>query len=175
LLVLFVFGHALRLAQRLVQPISHAVHLDRLGSVAGIDAGTLLAVGALVLVSFAAGMAARTTHGGRVSRWFEDSLIGGMPQYRMVKTMAEGFAQLENANSLKPVLVSIEGGWQIGYLLEPIAEGWVGVFMPTAPTPMSGTVMYLPADRVRLLNITLSRPPPLLSVSASDPAKHCGA
>ena len=30
------------------------------------------------------------------------------------------------------------GGWQIGYLLEPLANGWVTVFLPQAPTPMSG-------------------------------------
>ena len=67
-------------------------------------------------------------------------------QYRMVKTMAEGFAQIESAEDLKPVLVIIEEGWQIGYLLEQLHDGWVAVFLPQAPTPMSGNVnvMYLP-------------------------------
>jgi uncharacterized membrane protein len=69
--------------------------------------------------------------------------------------VAEGLAQIENAEDLKPVLVNIEDGWQIGYLLETLQKGWVTVFLPQAPTPMSGNVMYLPAERVRMLAITM--------------------
>ena len=82
-------------------------------------------------------------------RWFENSLLGGLPQYQLVKSMAEGLAHVESAESVDPALVSIEGGWQIGYLPEPLEDGWVTVFLPQAPTPMPGNVMYLPAERVR--------------------------
>jgi uncharacterized membrane protein len=51
--------------------------------------------------------------------------------------------------------VSIEGGWQIGYLLEEIREGWVSVFVPQAPTPTSGNVMLLPSERVRELDMPI--------------------
>jgi uncharacterized membrane protein len=88
-------------------------------------------------------------------RWSENSLLGGLPQYRLVKSMAEGLAQVESTEGVNPALVSVEGGWQIGYLLEPLEDGWVTVFLPQAPTPMSGNVMYLPADRVRPLDITM--------------------
>ena len=73
----------------------------------------------------------------------------------MVKSMAEGLTRLENAGDIKPALVSIEGGWQMGYLLEPLENGWQSVFLPQAPTPMSGNVMYFPADRVRPLGIPM--------------------
>jgi hypothetical protein len=42
--------------------------------------------------------------------------------------MAEGLAHIESASGLKPVLVSIEDGWQIGYLLEKLENDWVAVF-----------------------------------------------
>ena len=90
-------------------------------------------------------------------RWSENSILGGLPQYQLVKSMAEGLAQVENVDSVKPALVSIEGGWQIAYLLETLGNGWVAVFVPQAPTPMSGNVMYLPTDRVRPLAITLAQ------------------
>ena len=48
-----------------------------------------------------------------------------------------------------------DAGWQIGYLLEPLENGWVAAFVPQAPTPMSGNVMYMPSDRVRPLDITM--------------------
>jgi uncharacterized membrane protein len=69
--------------------------------------------------------------------------------------MAEGLAHVESAKGVSLPLVSVEGGWQIGYLLEPLENGWVTVFLPQAPTPMSGNVMYLPADRVRPLGINM--------------------
>ena len=154
-LVLFIFSYALRLVKRLAAPISHSLKLDQLGDLAGIGAATVLSVLLLVLISFVAGIAARTVVGGRLSRWSETSLLGRLPHYQLIKSMAEGLAHIESASGLKPVLVSIEDGWQIGYLLEKLENDWVAVFLPQAPTPMSGNIMYFPIKRVRTLDITM--------------------
>ncbi len=165
-LVIFILGHAMRLATKVAQPLSDKLGLEQLGHFAGIGAVTIIAALVLVAVSFAAGVIARTGWGRRISQWFEHSLLGGLPQYQMVKSMAEGFTEIENASGLKPALVNIEDGWQIGYLLESIGDGWVAVFIPQAPTPMSGNVMYFPAERVRPLGITM--------VQAMTIVKHIG-
>jgi uncharacterized membrane protein len=94
-LVLFILGYALRLATSVAQPISKALHLDQLGDLAGIGITTVVGVLLLVLVSFAAGIVARTSIGGRISGWFEGSLLSALPQYQMMKRMAEGLAQIE--------------------------------------------------------------------------------
>jgi uncharacterized membrane protein len=154
-IVLMILGYALRLAAKLAQPISDHLDLQHLGDLAGIGVVTVLSALLLVLVAFAAGVAARTYLGERITPWFESSLLGRLPQYQMVKSMAEGLVQLENASGIKPALISIEGGWQIGYLIEPLENGWSSVFLPQAPTPMSGNIMYFPADRVRPLGITM--------------------
>jgi len=49
-----------------------------------------------------AGLLARTDVGRNLARWLEESLLGNLPQYRMVKTMAEGLAQVENSQNLRP-------------------------------------------------------------------------
>jgi uncharacterized membrane protein len=151
-LVAVVLGHAMRLAGKVAQPIADRLQWD---NVAGVGVVTVLAVLALVFVSLVAGIVARTNAGRRITGWFENSLLGGLPQYQLVKSMAEGLAQVESADGVQPALVSIEGGWQIGYLLERLENGWAAVFLPQAPTPMSGNVMYLPMDRVRPLGITM--------------------
>jgi uncharacterized membrane protein len=145
-IVLMILGYALRLAAKLAQPISDQLDLQQWGDLAGIGIVTILSALLLVLVAFAAGVAARTYLGERISRWFESSLLGRLPQYQMVKSMAEGLVQLENASGIKPALISIEDGWQIGYLIEPLEDGWLSVFLPQAPTPMSGNRMYFPGD-----------------------------
>lgn len=162
-LVAIVLKQAMQLVEKIVRPISNYLPVE---AVVGVWGETLLAAVVLILVSLVAGLVARTNVGRRIMRWFENSLLGGLPQYQMVKSMAEGLAHVESAEGVDPALVSIEGGWQIGYLLEPLDNGWVTVFLPQAPTPMSGNVMYLPADRVRPLDITM--------VQAMAIVKHIG-
>ena len=153
-LIAIVLKQAMQLVGKIVRPISNYLPVE---AVVGVWGETLLAAVVLILVSLVAGLVARTNVGRRIMRWFENSLLGGLPQYQMVKSMAEGLAHVESAEGVDPALVSIEGGWQIGYLLEPLDNGWVTVFLPQAPTPMSGNVMYLPADRVRPLGITIGQ------------------
>ena len=149
---MLLFSHALRLAGKVAHLISEFLTLDKVVGPAGEEG---LAVLMLVLISVAAGFIARTALGRNLMRWSENSFLGGLPQYRLVKSVAEGLAQIENAEDLKPALVNVWDGWQIGYQLEPLQKGWIIVFLPQAPTPMSGNVMYLPAERVRLLSITM--------------------
>jgi uncharacterized membrane protein len=154
-LILFFLSYALRLAKKIATPIADALHINQLGGPAGVIAITLLSILILVVISFGAGIIARTAAGRRIARWSESSLLGRLPQYQLVKSMAEGLAHIESASGLKPALVSIEDGWQIGYLLEQLENDWVAVFLPQAPTPMSGNIMYFPVDRVRPLGITM--------------------
>jgi len=152
ILLLVILNHAMRLVGKVAAPIAAEFPVHE---IAGVAVASLLAVLVLLVLAFLAGLVARTDTGRAVMRWFEESLLGGLPQYRMMKTMAEGLAQVEGTSGIKPALVSIEGGWQIGYVLEEMHAGWIAVFLPQAPTPMSGNVMYMPSDRVRLLDMPI--------------------
>jgi uncharacterized membrane protein len=149
--VSIILGYAMQLAGKVAQPISKFLP----DAVVGIGGITVLAALVLVLFSFLAGLVASTAAGARIMRRFEGSILGNLPQYQLMKSMAEGLAKVESTKGVKPALVCVEGGWQIGYILEELENGWVAVFIPQAPTPMSGNVMYLHADRVRPLAITM--------------------
>jgi uncharacterized membrane protein len=120
ILVVLLFSHAMRFAGKVAHPISQYLTLDKVVGPAGEE---FLAVLMLVFISVAAGFVARTAVGRNLMRWSENSFLGGLPQYRLVKSVAEGLAQIENAEDLKPVLVNIEDGWQIGYLPETPQKG----------------------------------------------------
>jgi uncharacterized membrane protein len=152
ILLLVILGHAMQLVGKVATPIAAAFPVHQ---IAGVAFASVVAALVLVVLAFLAGLVARTERGRALMRWFEESLLGGLPQYRMMKTMAEGLANIEGASGIKPALVSIEGGWQIGYVLEEMHAGWVAVFLPQAPTPMSGNVMYMPSERVRLLDMPI--------------------
>ena len=106
-----LFSHAMRIAGKVAHPISEFLTLDKVAGPAGEEG---LAVLTLILISVAAGLLARTAWGRNLMRWSENSFLGGLPQYRLVKSVAEGLAQIENAEDLKPALVNIEDAWQIG-------------------------------------------------------------
>ena len=108
-LVGFILSRALRLTKGVAEPLAKGLQLDQLGSVAGMGAAAILSVLMLVLVSFAAGFAARTAVGRRITRWSENSLLGSLPQYHLMKSMAEGLAHLESASGLAGV--SQHRGW----------------------------------------------------------------
>ena len=153
--VLMVLGYLLKLAATAAKPIADRLEGEGWGDVAGIGLVTVLSALVLVVVSFGAGLVARTYLGARLTHRFENSVLGRLPQYQVLKSMAEGLVQLETASGIKPALINIEDAWQMGYLLEPLENGWSSVFLPQAPTPMSGNVMYLPAGRVRPLDMTM--------------------
>ena len=151
-LVALLLGHAIRLAGKVAKPITDTLQVD---AVIGSGGEEALAIVMLVAVSILAGLFARTKVGRTMMRWAESSVLGGLPQYQMVKSMAEGLAQVEGADGARPALINIEEAWQLGYVLEPLGNGWVAVFLPQAPTPLSGNAMYMPEERVRPLTITM--------------------
>lgn len=152
-LVLLALKHILNPVQKVVTPVVSVLPRNLVG---GVAVATVVAIAVIVLMCFIAGLFARSQPGRRLTAWFEESLLGGLPQYQMVKGLAEGIARMENAEGLQVVLVSIEGGWQIAYVMEEMDNGWLVVFIPQSPTPMSGNVMYLPPGRVRPLDINLA-------------------
>lgn len=145
-----VLRRALEFAGKVAKPVAAMFPVHQ---VAGFAVGTIVAALMLLVVAFLAGLAARTKTGRRVTHWVEQSFLGNMPQYRVVTSMAEGLTKIEQGEGLTPVLVSADGAWQIGYSLEDLGGGWTAVFIPQAPTPMSGNVLYVPTDRIRPLGI----------------------
>lgn len=156
-LVLVFLGYALQFSLKIARPISNGLNLDQLGEWSGIGAATVVGALVLVVISFGAGILAGTHTGKRITRWLEESLLGGLPQYRLVKNMAQALAHIESTGAVKPVLVNVRDGWQLGYSIEQLENGWLAVFLPQAPTSMSGNIMYCPSDRVRPLEITMTQ------------------
>jgi uncharacterized membrane protein len=151
-LVLLVLAHGLKLAARIGVPLAKLLPVSEMG---GIGVATLLSAAILLLVAFAAGFAARTSVGRSITHWFEESLLGGLPQYRMVKSLAEGFSQVESGDGMQPVLMRGDEGWMLGYQVEVLADDWRVVFLPASPTPMSGNVLYVEGTRVQRLDISM--------------------
>jgi hypothetical protein len=121
-LLVFLLSEAMHAVETIAAPIAAVWPGDRF-----LGIGIVAFVSALVLltISFLAGLLARTESGRQFKNRLETSLLGRVPQYQMIKSMAEGFAKVQNAESLKPSLIERDG------VLHSLAMSWIG----SVPTP----------------------------------------
>ena len=111
----------------------------------------------LALVAFAAGLLARSLSIERDAVSFlEEKLLNKLPPYVALRKYTDRLAGLEAKTNedLKPVLVRIPNGWQLGFLADAFNDDQVAVFMPGAPDPSSGVVQIVSTDHITLLDIS---------------------
>jgi len=53
----------------------------------------------------------------------------------------------------KPALIEIEEALAPGFIVEELDDGRFTVFIPSAPTPLTGSIYVIDADRVHPLNV----------------------
>jgi uncharacterized membrane protein len=110
---------------------------------------------ALALVSFAAGVFARSLSTKiSTASFLEDRILNRFPPYVAIRKQTDRLAGIERDENLKPVLVRVQNGWQIGFLVDAFSDGHVAVFIPGAPDPSSGVVQILSSDNVTPINIS---------------------
>lgn len=152
--VLLVLSKALIAARTIAAPLS-----EKLPHVAlfGLGTTSLVAILLLTLVCFIAGIFARTALGRRLKSWVDNSIVASIPAYQVLRSMAEGMAEIESSANVRSALARIEDAWQPALVLEELENGLLTVFVPQAPTPMSGSIFYLTHERVKMLDVPISR------------------
>ena len=153
-IVTAVVGKALEIMKRVATPMGHMLPVDSIG---GVAVGNLLALSALALLCFFAGLVAKSKLAAKVYRSLDNMLLA-IPGYAFVKGFTDGMADTqESTKSLIPVLVSFDDHEQIGFEIERLAQGKVVVYLPGAPSPWSGSVVYFSSERVKRLDLTVAQ------------------
>ncbi len=149
-LIFFIIDKALIFFRKLVTPISDLIPLDTIG---GIALSRIIALFILLLVCFMAGLFTKTTKASQFIKLIEDKILSKIPGYSLLKGMSESAVGLESEYLKEVVLVNIEEVWQIGFLMDKIDEELSAVFIPGAPNPMSGDVVFVKKERLKILDI----------------------
>jgi uncharacterized membrane protein len=152
-LILFLLAKALGVARRVSDPVVDAAGVT---SVAGVAAGTIAAILVLVLVSFTAGLLARTRIGQATFARMESSLLSVLPQWRMARGLIESLESGTHSET-EVVLVPTDAGWCLAFVLEKPEGEWWTVFAPGAPQWTSGAVAFAHADQVKPAGLTLAQ------------------
>jgi len=149
-LVLFLLGKALSIAKDLSEPVVEAAGVT---SVAGVAAGTLVAIAFLVLISFVAGLLARTRIGQLTFTRMENSILSVLPQWRMAKGFIQSF-ETDTQSDIEVVMVPTDAGWCLAFVLEKPEGEWWSVFIPGATQWTSGAVAFARAEQVKPAGLT---------------------
>ena len=110
---------------------------------------------ALVLVSFAAGVFTRSVRiESKTASFLEDRILNRFPPYVAIRKQTDRLAGIETNEYLKPALVRMHDGWQIGFLVDAFSDGHVAVFLPGAPDPSSGVVQIISSENISPLDVS---------------------
>ncbi len=117
----------------------------------------LLALFVILGFCFLAGLAAQRVTAKKIVGKLETTLLAALPGYAFVKGFADSMRQSdEMSESFVPVAVNFDDYSQLAFEIEREPNGQVAVYLPSAPNPWSGTVVYVTHDRVKRLSVSLS-------------------
>ncbi|MGI9402004.1 MAG: DUF502 domain-containing protein [Rhizobiaceae bacterium] len=151
--LMIVLGKVLPIARKLVDPIVERLPYE---SLIGLDVPVLLTLSLILLICFAAGLLARTRVAKSLVGKLETAVLKKIPGYDLLQSMSADVVGMDDKNDHKVVLVRFDDAWQFGLKIDEISGGkLVAVFIPDSPTPQTGSVMIVEANRVKPTNIPI--------------------
>ncbi|MDQ8038157.1 MAG: DUF502 domain-containing protein [Pedobacter sp.] len=146
--VAMLLGQALKFSQHLLKPLAAKLPVQSVAHIALLD---ILAIVALLLIAFLAGLLARTASGKAFGQKLEGVILGKIPGYTLLKSAFGHAGPQENEKAVQAVIVHFDESWMLGFVMERNDNGLLAVFVPGAPTPAAGNLYFLREDQVRVL------------------------
>ena len=120
---------------------------------AAVQFRQITAILVLVAFCFVVGLVVRTGPGLRAKNAFEQAVLGKLPGYTFLRGLTRRLAGRGEERTLQPALVEIEEALVPALVVEELEDGSYTVLVPSAPTPMAGSIYILTPDRVHLVDI----------------------
>jgi uncharacterized membrane protein len=120
---------------------------------AGVEFRQAASIVLLIAVCFVVGLIVRTGPGLRAKNAFEQSVLEKLPGYTFFRGLAKRLTGHDEGHKLEPALVEIEDALVPALIVEELEDGSYTVLVPSAPTPMAGSIYILPPDRVHPVDI----------------------
>jgi hypothetical protein len=93
----------------------------------------------------------------RAKNVFEQAVLERLPGYTFLRGLAKRLTGRSEEHTLEPALVEIEDALVPALIVEKLEDGSYTVLVPSAPTPMAGSIYILPADRVHPVDIPFTK------------------
>ena len=110
----------------------------------------------VLIICFFIGIVAETSAGRTARDWLEKSLFERIPGYTMFRSLAQQLAGSPEERVWRPALAEIEEALVPAFIIEEFEDGRYTVFVPSAPTPVSGSIYILTPERVHPVDVPLT-------------------
>ncbi|MBX3356252.1 MAG: hypothetical protein KF724_11220 [Phycisphaeraceae bacterium] len=114
----------------------------------------LVALAGLLATCVLIGVALRLSIGRVVKERLERWLLERLPGYALFRSLTLRFTGRSRAKEWRPALAEADDGLVPVFIVEELADGWATIFVPGAPTPLSGSVRILPLERLHPVNVS---------------------
>ena len=150
---IFILGKAIGFMMVIAKPLADWLPVDTVG---GVALANLIAVLAVIIVSFIAGLIARHTMAGGFVKTLESKVLMHIPGYTMIKGIKSGFDATETER-MKPVALKLGSAERIALEIEKLPDGRSMVYIPSSPSPWSGITQILPADQITYIDVPVTK------------------
>jgi uncharacterized membrane protein len=139
----------------IIQKITHPIvsHFPKV-KILGLAIEEILAIIIIFIICITAGLVARTAYAKRLVERLENGILSFVPGYSFMKKTNENIMGFESNEDLKVVLVPTDAGLQFAFLIEQINENNYSVFIPDAPNPWSGSVVFVEKKDIKEVDMT---------------------
>lgn len=115
----------------------------------------LLSALVLMLGCFTVGLLIQTSLGRMSTHAIRTHLLNRIPGYGVIRGLAEQLAHQDQAATFAPCLAEIEEALVPAFIVERHTDGRFTVFVPSAPTPVAGSIYILIAERVHPIDASV--------------------
>lgn len=124
---------------------------------ATVEFRQIVAILLIVMICFVIGLIVRTGPGLRAQNAFEHAILEKLPGYTFMRGVARRLTGSGEEQALQAALVEIEEALVPALIVEELADGSYTVLVPSAPTPMAGSIYILSRDRVHPVDIPFTK------------------
>jgi len=146
-----ILAKAFQLMMVVAEPLDGVIPTDEIGGFALVN---LLALLAILLTCFLAGLAAKSAIGRAIVRAIDDRMLIVVPFYASLKGKLTGnIGSDADETNLKPIVARLDDYSQLAFEIERLDSGDVIVFLPGSPDPWSGAAVVMTPDRVEPMDL----------------------
>ena len=140
------------MARFVVKPI---VDFLAVRNILGFAAEIVFAMGIILLVLFLAGLFSKTAAAKNTIYKIEDKLLSRLPMYAQIKHISDNVLKFECNDSWKTVLIEADSGKRIAFLVEKLSNGNSVVYLPDAPNPWDGALIFIDGEKLEEVDISV--------------------
>lgn len=122
--------------------------------VAGVAIATLITILLLLILCFAAGMFMRTKYARKIIQWLENNILVYIPGYSFIQVLSTNRLSKEKTSGWKPASILVDDNEVICFVIDE-TENYCSLFLPSAPSPSSGTICVRERSLVKYLPVSM--------------------